>query len=189
MNYVYLIRCNDNFQTKYKIGIAQDVQTRLAQLQTGSPYVLEVTECYGYENAEVVERALHQAFKSQRIQGEWFELNYIQATEDFPKICAMLGGSVGFLQDDKSDPDDVEEAEDALGYQPTIEDVKRIMADSNYRLEYRHNEKGLRGFAWRLRSGNKECPLYIGKSNPIFEQVKQILPEHKKSSETTTEEK
>jgi hypothetical protein len=76
--------------------------------------------------------------------------------------------------------DELEEAEEIqeIEYQPTIEDVVRLMNDSNYRLEYRYNEYGLRGFAWRRRTGNQECPLYIGKRSPIFEQVKAILPEH-----------
>lgn len=61
-----------------------------------------------------------------------------------------------------------------------IEDVKRIMNDPNYRLEYRYYEEQglLRGFAWRLRTGSKPCALYIGKRNPIFEDVKAIVPEH-----------
>lgn len=155
MNYVYLIRCNDNhFQTKYKIGIAQDVQTRLAQLQTGSPYVLEVMECYGYENAEVVERALHQAFKSQRVQGEWFELNYIQATEDFSKICTMLGGTVGIV-DDKSEPDEVEEAEEmAIPSDGGKWDYAAMFADG-WRMEP-SSSGGKNGVYWAWRSRGKD---------------------------------
>ena len=166
MNYVYLIRCNDgHFQTKYKIGIAQDVQTRLAQLQTGSPYVLEVMECYGYENAEVVERALHQAFKKQRIQGEWFILDNIQATETLPEICVMLGGTVGIVED-KSEPDEVEEAEEmAIPTDGGKFDYAAMFADG-WRMEKQTNGRkvgeGCRYWGWRRGSKNPKEYIYGG---------------------------
>ena len=102
----------------------------------------------------------------------------------FRQICEMLGGvriavSNGITQDDIEEAEEFQETE----YQPTIEDVVRLMGDPSYRLEYRYNEHGLRGFAWRRRTGSKECPLYIGKRSPIFEQVRAMLPEHKSGVE------
>ena len=171
MNYVYLIRCNDNhFQTKYKIGIAQDVQTRLAQLQTGSPYVLEVMECYGYENAEVVERALHQAFKKQRIQGEWFVLDYIQATETFSKTCVMLGGTVGIVED-KSEPNEVEEAEEmAIPTNGGKWDYESMFSDG-WRMEVRQSFY----WAWtRRKPGEDRGYIYGGKISDLPHTIEEM---------------
>ena len=169
--YLYLIQCKEAF----KIG-ASDVRSRLASLQTGNPYELELQACWEFSNAEPVERALHQAFEKSRMLGEWFLLSDPEL-EKFGAVCAMLGGVRIEIIQPVSD-DEIEEAEEEIQYLPTVEDVKRIMQDSNYRLEYRYNDFGLRGFAWRLRNTNKPCVLYVGKSNPCFEEIKSILPEH-----------
>ena len=71
MQYVYLIKS----ETLYKIGIANDPEGRLAQLQTGNPHVLELLSCYGFNNASVVEKSLHQAFSGANFRGEWFTLD------------------------------------------------------------------------------------------------------------------
>jgi len=168
--YLYLIRS----QEFYKIGVANDVESRLASLQTGNPQMLTVEVVYGFDNAEIVERAIHQKFGKQRGLGEWFSLTQDQIT-DFEKICIALGGQQenGVLSVDSAD---LEEAEDVSEYLATIEDVKKIMCDPNYRVESRHDESGkVRGFAWRSRTGARSSPLFVGKSNPIFEEVKKLL--------------
>ena len=88
MQNLYIIRCQDYF----KIGVANDVETRLAQLSTGNPYPLEVEVIYQFENAEVVERAIHQKYKTKRVRGEWFNLDY-DDQKDIHKICLMLGAN------------------------------------------------------------------------------------------------
>ncbi len=172
MQYLYLIKC----QQFYKIGIANDVQSRLAQLSTGNPFKLDVLAVYGFDSAEIVERALHQKFSKQRIRGEWFEIGE-EAEMNFRHICQVLGGEVQDAHQRLSE-EMIEEAEEASEYFPTIHDVKRIIDNPDYRLEYRYGDKGLRGFTWRLRTGNKESPLYIGRRSPIFEEVRAMLPEH-----------
>lgn len=159
MQYLYLIRC----QQFYKIGVANDVQSRLAQLSTGNPFPLTVEAVYSFENAETVERCIHQRLES--------------AEKDFREICRVLGGEICDSHQRLSD-EMIEEAEEEIQYLPRLEDVQRIMQDPNYRLEYRYSDNGLRGFAWRLRTGNKACGLYVGKSNPSFDEIKALLPEH-----------
>jgi hypothetical protein len=53
-----------------KIGRAQDVDRRLAQLQTGSPVALEVVLEVPF--AGWTEPVLHTAFVAYRTEGEWF---------------------------------------------------------------------------------------------------------------------
>lgn len=66
---VYFIRCND----RVKIGYAKNVEARLADLQVGSPYDLEIlgTVSGGHEE----EGRLHTLFYQDRIRGEWFRLS------------------------------------------------------------------------------------------------------------------
>jgi len=122
-------------------------------------------ECYGFDNAEVVERALHQAFKKDRVQGEWFVLNNTQAEEVFSKTCVMLGGVVGIVED-KSDPEEVEEAEAAL---EPVEGGKwdyRAMFADGWRMEKQTNGRNVGGgckyWGWRRGSKNPKEYLYGG---------------------------
>ena len=87
MQILYLIECQDF----YKIGVAYDFQRRLAELSTGNPFELNVAAVYAYDNAQVVEGALHQRFSSSRVRGEWFSLNE-QDLQDFHVLCHGLGG-------------------------------------------------------------------------------------------------
>jgi len=106
MQYLYLIKC----QQYYKIGVANDVESRLAQLSTGNPFPLEVETIYEFENAEIVERAVHQKLKSKRVRGEWFELTY-DDTVELHKVCLILGGSAFEYTGENPDEVTIEEAE------------------------------------------------------------------------------
>ena len=70
MPYLYLIRCKEFL----KIGIANDVGSRIASLQTGNPYKLELLDAYQFDNPMPVEQSLHQRFAQLRTNGEWFTL-------------------------------------------------------------------------------------------------------------------
>lgn len=59
-----------------KIGIARDLGKRIKALQTANPMKLEYF--YGMEvkswfEAQCIEKELHELFREQRLQGEWFE--------------------------------------------------------------------------------------------------------------------
>jgi hypothetical protein len=108
MSYVYLIRNGESFL--FKVGIAQDVESRLAQLQTGNPVELVVESSYEFPNAEIIEKVLHQKWSSVRTRGEWFDFN-TRDVEQFDEICRLLGGVPYSPNADVSSPEDVEEAE------------------------------------------------------------------------------
>lgn len=60
-----------------KIGKARDVEKRLKQLQTASPYglyVLATIKCRDDKHAFRVEHAAHEVFRAKRVRqnGEWF---------------------------------------------------------------------------------------------------------------------
>jgi hypothetical protein len=95
--YLYLIGCVEKF---YKIGKASNLQERLSQLQTGNPYRLRIFIAYGFPNATIIERCLHQRFADKRSNGEWFELSG-KDLGDFSQLCEMLGGTVVEVQSGK----------------------------------------------------------------------------------------
>lgn len=65
---IYLIADVDHHFCK--IGFAQDVQKRLAQLQTGCPWELYIHKSKPGNMA--LERAIHEEVKAYKIRGEWF---------------------------------------------------------------------------------------------------------------------
>jgi hypothetical protein len=153
MPYVYLIKMD----SCYKIGIAQDVESRLAQLQTGSPYDLEVVQCYEFQNAQTVEGALHQKFGSVRMRGEWFRLGDNHLAE-FGQICAMLGGTA--YAPNNISADEVEEADELS--QPT-DGAKfdfAAMFKDGWCMLAGNNKKG--DWCWRKRNKNQNEFLYGG---------------------------
>lgn len=70
--YTYLITNG----REYKIGITTKTpQSRVAELQTGSPTKIAIS-AYSYNsNALAMEIELHRKFDSKRLEGEWFALN------------------------------------------------------------------------------------------------------------------
>lgn len=78
MSDLYFIR---NPETGHiKIGKANDVQVRLAQLQTGCSAKLEILAVFA--KAGAFEGRLHQLFHADRLQGEWFLPRNIRRTLD-----------------------------------------------------------------------------------------------------------
>lgn len=70
---VYFVRAGN--KGAIKIGVARDVQKRLATMQTGNPFELKVIAlipCSGVQQAFDTERRIHNMFRSKRIRGEWF---------------------------------------------------------------------------------------------------------------------
>lgn len=68
--FVYVIQA-ENFQ-RYKIGFSKHPEQRIAQLQTGSPFKLNLIASWtGTENQE---KQIHVALSHCRQVGEWFEI-------------------------------------------------------------------------------------------------------------------
>lgn len=67
---VYAIECGDGFA--FKIGIAQNVETRLSILQTGSPLKLKVVGIIRNGGTRL-EHRIHRKFANIRLNGEWFK--------------------------------------------------------------------------------------------------------------------
>ena len=88
--YIYLVRCK-GFDF-YKIGISKiSAAHRLANLQTGCPFDLEVLHvgyAIGYKSIEVL---LHNKYRQYSERGEWFKLNdklVSDVIKDIDKLCS-----------------------------------------------------------------------------------------------------
>lgn len=160
MNYLYVI---DSGMEYSKIGVSNDLETRLADLQTGNPLPLHLRVAYEFPSAYMVEKVMHQKFSEKRAQGEWFRLS-VQDLKDLCTICEMLGGQRVENKPIASTEGEIAEAEER---QQVLED---------FRMEKRINpENGeIRGFVFRSRDGRRAIVKYVGKrASP--EEFKELL--------------
>jgi hypothetical protein len=71
---VYFCRVRGH-DTPIKIGYSANTPRRVGQLQTGSPFKLELVRVIPAEMARVVETSLHQKYQSARVYREWFRID------------------------------------------------------------------------------------------------------------------
>lgn len=102
--FVYVI--GDPIKNIFKIGVAQDVQKRLKQLQTGNSTELEIlwVSCV-CSNAYQIENIAHNYFKDKKILNEWFLIpineivyflekqNFILKSEFNKQLGILKGGN------------------------------------------------------------------------------------------------
>lgn len=94
---VYIIEVvNTSF---YKIGISNDVERRVLDLQTGSPLPIRLawaSDPCSIWDAQCIERAMHEKHSARRLthtgQKEWFELSANEVAELKVLIDAAVAG-------------------------------------------------------------------------------------------------
>jgi len=67
---VYVMEC----QGRYKIGVSSCVSKRLENLNTASPFKVELVAVFSTSTPYPLEKHLHQCFSAQNVKGEWFTL-------------------------------------------------------------------------------------------------------------------
>lgn len=76
----------------YKIGVSQDVNKRIRNLQTGSAHTVICVAYYQTDKpAREVESALHKLFAKYRLRGEWFDFEDRFTQEAFDTLCSRYG--------------------------------------------------------------------------------------------------
>lgn len=83
MCYVYLI-CDEN--NRSKIGLSDNPQKRLNQLQTGASSnltLVQTHDCETRQRAQLFEKVMHKAFHDKKVRGEWFEMDIEEASSLF----------------------------------------------------------------------------------------------------------
>jgi len=174
MQYLYLIRSEDY----YKIGIASDVESRLAQLQTGNPIQLELVDCYSFNDAAPVEKVLHNKFSACRAVGEWFRLDGEQIGT-FRSICQLLDGAP-LIDLPQVNEEEIELAEET-------QDTQEILLSG---IEWRLDRRNGRGYAIFQRGGEKKYLGYVGKrslkdwEHPTVEEIEAAIARNKSEGET-----
>lgn len=83
---VYFIRATES--NRVKIGVATNPLQRLADLQVGSPEILELIGTV--PGGRKLEERLHRALESDRVHGEWFELT--------DRVILAIGDLLGWRQ-------------------------------------------------------------------------------------------
>ncbi len=68
--FIYMIEC----QGFIKIGVASNVQDRLATMQTGCPFKLVLLTSFVSPKPYEEEEWIHALLDEYRVQGEWFKL-------------------------------------------------------------------------------------------------------------------
>jgi len=85
VQYVYLLRGDNGF---YKIGISQNVESRLRHLSTSNPDQLSIVTTKLVDDAFSLEQKLHAKYAKYRTKanGEWFRLT----AEDALDVCTEI---------------------------------------------------------------------------------------------------
>lgn len=169
--FLYVVRHGDS--NIYKIGTANDISQRVAQLQTGNPCQITIHACYEFGNAQYVEMALHEKFAHNRVSGEWFNLNGDNLKE-ISHICVLLNGIE--QSPPKISRDDAEDEEQ----------IQELLFDEHeVRVEKRFARGNLVGFILRERNKNRRVVAYIGKrENP--DSFNEFVKKYIQSSEQST---
>ncbi len=77
--YIYFI-AEEPFSNKVKIGMSQNPQRRVKDLQTGNPNILILRHVTQYDEYKALERTMHEICKDIRGNGEWFDITESELT-------------------------------------------------------------------------------------------------------------
>ena len=72
-NFLYFFQLGT--QNMIKIGVSRTPPVRKHQLETKLPYKLKILNKFKLKKAYSFEKAFHNYYKKQRLNGEWFELD------------------------------------------------------------------------------------------------------------------
>jgi len=115
-----------------------------------------------FENADIVEKVIHQRFKESRQRGEWFTLSY-EDRQLIHKICFSLGGSAREYTGKDADEEAIEEAEEIQ--EEVIVNNKwdfRSMYAEGWRIELINHGGKPRNWIWRRGSTSDRKSIYGG---------------------------
>lgn len=147
--WVYIIQAIP--QGIYKIGRANNLESRLLALQSSNHCELRVTHKFTTSKSREAEKALHAIFEDKKVRGEWYSLSSI----DLAFISQMQGYNASFvwentllfLDDIKSSP---------LNLFSVI--VKNMMTSTGQLKDITLTEVFIMDFlnrAWRRQKNNK----------------------------------
>jgi hypothetical protein len=83
MAFLYVIAAAEHQLGPVKLGLSNEPEKRLKQLQTGHPEFLKIyhQEEASDKNVKVLEKLLHRDINYRRQRGEWFNLSVAEAID------------------------------------------------------------------------------------------------------------
>ena len=73
--FIYVLSFRDMSGERFcKIGMAKNLESRIASIQTSLPFKLKIEMCFYSENMAKTEKEMHAEFSDERVAGEWFRL-------------------------------------------------------------------------------------------------------------------
>ena len=99
MKYVYLIQSLESGY--YKIGVSNNPQKRIKQLQTGNPTVLRLIYTFESEYSHQIESFFHKRFSYCRKEGEWFDLDIINEVNFLDECNKISNGLFNVYKNNK----------------------------------------------------------------------------------------
>lgn len=94
MSYVYLIKNTED--SYYKIGVSNNPNKRIKELNTGNSSILELVTVYETDIPYKIEKILHKRYSYLRKHNEWFDFSIIEET-DFIKNCKNIENGIKIL--------------------------------------------------------------------------------------------
>lgn len=95
---VYLISSEINNKKLYKIGYTRrEVNKRIKEFKTGNASEFKIIDVFESKWGTKIETSLHKHFKSNKVDGEWFDLNERQV-KDFKRICEITHSNFELLE-------------------------------------------------------------------------------------------
>lgn len=142
-SYIYIISAG---RGQLKVGIAQDIQKRMAQLQTGCPEHLRLVHQVPIVaiKAQRLEKALHRRLKRYRIRGEWFRLSAAFA------IKAVESAASSFARDHTLAQADDDGMVIAWLHCRDCGHIGSARVPAAHRLRFKCSGCGSRNTSWRL---------------------------------------
>lgn len=98
--YIYLLRCEEH--SYYKIGITNNLQKRLKEIQTGTPDKIYFVDFYESKYARKIESGLHRFFEHKHRNNEWFELS-LEDEVKFKSMCVLIENNLKFIESSQNE--------------------------------------------------------------------------------------
>jgi hypothetical protein len=102
MGIVYFLRAED--KDLFKVGITRnEIWRRIASIQTGCPYELQLYGRIDLPTFQSVERAIHEEWKDRRRRGEWFAVTPDEVNEMLTRHGGQIVPRVVHLTTDRAE--------------------------------------------------------------------------------------
>lgn len=87
-----------------KIGISENVERRIKQLQTGCPYKIDVVKTFNSPISSKIEKVIHRSYTSNKVDeneynlmGEWFNIPVTEVLS-FENKCREIEDRINYLK-------------------------------------------------------------------------------------------